>query len=454
MIYLLAFQLDCIQVLTRWNYFRLYLRAIFTAAQGVIAIFISGLADYSNYKKQILIATILVFGVAALPFAALTDKTYGALTGMAVLYGVQNAVQPLYQIMEGAYIPIFMRARSAPPGAVAEEVRRKQVLEKGSYISAIGLVIGNVGGITALLIGVIIAYGRHVTPADGYYNYLLAITIAGCITVVAGIVCAFVFPATKGKPFPADANPLTISVKRVIALLSNIRNYPEAYKLCIGWVIWDVSYSNFLQVFGLLFREQLGLGSSDAEYTVYSFMTPVVASIGSLAWVWAYPRCRFNIKTWAYAFILVSWFAQFWGCLGISNHTKVGYRHRWEFWVFEVFYVSTSSALRSLNRALYSSMLPEGEEAQFFGLEIILGVAVGWIGPLVNGTIQNKTGNLRYPMLPNLFLVIIALGFYVWVDSDKGMKDAEKLIVEQPIAQQEVTTYNTMASAESQTNKK
>lgn len=209
-----------------------------------------------------------------------------------------------------------------------------------------------------------------------------------------------------------------------------MRAYPEAYKLCVGWVIWNVSYSNFLSVFALLFRSELGLGTADAEYTVYSFMSYIVASMGSLTWMWLYPRCGFRMKTWAYGFLAMSIFTNFWGCLGISSHVNVGFKHRAEFWVFEVFYVSSSSALRSLNRALYSSMLPAGSEAQFFGLEIIMGVATGWIGTLVNATIQDRTGNLRYPMLPNLFLAVIALAIYVWVDADQGMRDAEKLAKE------------------------
>lgn len=136
----------------------------------MIAIFLSGIADYSNYKKIILITTILIFGASALPFAALTKQTYSYLTAMAVLYGVQNSISPIYEIMEGAYIPLFMRSRSAVKGAVAEDVRRKQVLEQGSTVSVLGLFIGNVGGIVALLIGLIITYTRGLAVEIGYYK--------------------------------------------------------------------------------------------------------------------------------------------------------------------------------------------------------------------------------------------------------------------------------------------
>lgn len=55
-----------------------------------------------------------------------------------------------------------------------------------------------------------------------------------------------------------------------------------------------------------------------------------------------------------------------------------------------------------------------------------MGVATGWIGPLVQGVIQDRTHNLRFPMIPNVALVLVAIGFYVWTDLEKGMDDAER----------------------------
>ncbi len=69
-------------------------------------------------------------------------------------------------------------------------------------------------------------------------------------------------------------------------------------------------------------------------------------------------------------------------------------------------------------------MLPLGREAQFFGLEITLDLATGWINPLVQGAIQNRTHNLRWPMVPNLGVMLVAAGVYWWVDVEKGMRDA------------------------------
>lgn len=412
-----------------YNSYILYIKAISTAVEGVLGIFTTGIADYSNYKKSIMVGTVFLYGCSALPFAGLYHGTYSQLTGMACLYALMQCIDSIYQITEGSFIPILMRSRAAIriKGSDPEQIKRRQVMNQGSLVSVLGIVIGNIGGITAALIGVIINYSWGSYVKIGYQKFLLAITIAGCLTIVAICFGAYFFPSVKGLKKPPNANLLTMSVKRYITLLKGIRNYPEAWKLCVGWVIWNVSYSNFLSIFMLLFRQELGIGSSDGEYTVWNFMTFISATLGSVSWLLAYPRTPIKIKQWAIMFLIFSVFANFWGCLGISKNTKVGYKHRAEFWIFEILYAGSSSALRSLNRTLYSSMLPEGSEAQYFGLEITMGVSVGWIGSLVNGSIQDRTGNLRWPMVPNIFLVLIALGLYCWVDTEKGMIDAEKL---------------------------
>jgi MFS-type transporter involved in bile tolerance (Atg22 family) len=209
-------------------------------------------------------------------------------------------------------------------------------------------------------------------------------------------------------------------------MFRSLLQYPEAFKLCIGWVLWNTGYSNFLQLLGALFFESTGLDRGSGTYTVYSFMLVVFACMGSLSWLFAFPYTRLHIKSWAYCFLVVNIICVFWGCLGISKNVPIGYKYQAEFWVAIFLFMSTSSALRSLNRVMFASIIPRGSEALFFGLEITLDLATGWVNPLVQAVIQNRTGNLRYPMLPNLFVMLVALGLYLLCNVDKGMEDARK----------------------------
>lgn len=147
-----------------------------------------------------LIISILLFGAFALPFAGLTKQDYNHLTALSVLYCLLTTVQGVYTVIEASYIPVFMRSagwfrsprriRLEVDGSAPDENEpEKRTWKKGFTVSVLGLVSSNVGGLVALIIGIILVYGRGSYVKTGYSNYLLAITIAGCITSMYSRVC-------------------------------------------------------------------------------------------------------------------------------------------------------------------------------------------------------------------------------------------------------------------------
>lgn len=140
--------------------------------------------------------SIFLFGALALPFAGLSKTDYSHLTGLSVLYCVLTTTQGIYTVIEASYIPIFMRSRgwfkstrhvtNEYDQGMEEESRETQIWRKGFLVSVFGLISSNVGGLVALLIGVVLVYARGSYVKIGYSNYLLAITIAGCLTSLHG----------------------------------------------------------------------------------------------------------------------------------------------------------------------------------------------------------------------------------------------------------------------------
>ncbi|KAK2589699.1 hypothetical protein QQS21_012624 [Conoideocrella luteorostrata] len=421
----------------------LYLRSISRATEGVVSILASGLADFSDYRKTMMMCSIYLFGALALPFAGLTGNDYSHLNALSALYVIISTVSGVYTVIEASYIPIFMRSVgwfSKRARLQDEETRGtsdNKAWMQGSMVSVLGLVSGNLGAIVALLIGVIITYSRGSYVTEGYFNFLLAVTVGGCLTILCAAVGHILLPNVPGAERPKDKSIVLLPLRTWLKLLSSIRRYPNAFKLCIGWVLWNTGYSNFLQLIGALFLETSGIQRGSSVYTVYSFTMVVFACIGSLSWLFSFRRTKLHIKKWAYIFLAVNTLCVFWGCIGISDNVTIGYKHQAEFWVSQALFMSTSSALRSLNRVLYASLIPKGSEAAFFGLEITLDLATGWINPLVQGAIQDRTHNLRFPMLPNLLLMLIALGLYFWTDIDQGMRDAETPLAETVVATHE-----------------
>ncbi|KAE8353791.1 autophagy-related protein 22-like protein [Aspergillus coremiiformis] len=404
----------------------LYLRSIGRAMEGIVTIMTAGVADYSRYRKTMMLSSIFLFGALALPFAGLTGSGYNHLNALATLYCLLTTVQGVYTVIEASYIPIFMRSvgglHSASPAADPDTQR---TWKKGFTVSVLALVASNVGGLVALLIGIILVYGIGSYVQVGYFSYLLAITIGGCITIIFATIGKFLLPSVPGQERPKGQNLLFLAVKGWIRMIASARQYPEAFKFCIGWILWNTGYSNFLGLTQSLFLEVTGIARGSGVYQVWSFTNVIFACMGSLGFLFIYPHVHVPIKSWAYFFLTVNFLCVLWGCIGISNHVTIGYKHAAEFWVEQVLFMSTSSALRSYNRTVFASLIPCGSEAQFFGLEITLDLATGWINPLVQGVIQDHTHNLRFPMIPNVLLIFVAALIYFWVDIPKGIEDAK-----------------------------
>jgi hypothetical protein len=138
----------------------------------------AGLADFSDYRKTMMMCSIYVYGALALPSAGLTNNTYGHLNAMSALYVIISTVAGIYTVIEASYIPIFMRSVGwFQPKDRLQDTDESRVTKsdkttwaKGSHVSVLGLVSGNLGAIVALLIGVIITYTRGSYVQEGYFK--------------------------------------------------------------------------------------------------------------------------------------------------------------------------------------------------------------------------------------------------------------------------------------------
>lgn len=57
-----------------------------------------------------MMTSIFLFGLLSLPFAAMSKQDYSHLTVLSTLYVALTVVQDVYTVVEGSYIPIFMRS--------------------------------------------------------------------------------------------------------------------------------------------------------------------------------------------------------------------------------------------------------------------------------------------------------------------------------------------------------
>lgn len=133
----------------------------------------------ADYRKTLLILGIVLFGTFALPYAAFTTKTYRNLVSGSILWVFMTTVQGVYGTLSSSYIPLFMReagwiqtrTRIGQDGKLIipeEETANKELFNRGTKVSVLGLLSGNVGSILGQGIGLIIAHTAGSGITDGY----------------------------------------------------------------------------------------------------------------------------------------------------------------------------------------------------------------------------------------------------------------------------------------------
>lgn len=145
---------------------RLYLTSITRGLQAVACIIVSGAADYSRFRKPMMMITIYIFGILSLPLAAITDLSYQTLTSLSALYCASLVVMVVFMVIQASYIPMFMATARLIPSVdpvSGEHGQRESPASwaKGARVSTWGIVVNNLGMILSVLVGVIIA---HVGP--------------------------------------------------------------------------------------------------------------------------------------------------------------------------------------------------------------------------------------------------------------------------------------------------
>jgi MFS family permease len=137
----------------------------------------------ADNRKNLLILGIVLFGTFALPFASMTTKTYRNLVSGSILWVFMTTVQGIYGTLSSSYIPLFMReagwiqtrTKLGQDGklVVTEEERaNKELFNRGTKVSVLGLLSGNVGSILGQGIGLIIAHSAGSGLTDGYKRFV------------------------------------------------------------------------------------------------------------------------------------------------------------------------------------------------------------------------------------------------------------------------------------------
>jgi len=261
-------------------------------------------------------------------------------------------------------------------------------------LSSKGFAYGYAGGGIALLLvfGIIQGYSFLGFPDKG------AASRAGFL--LTGIWW-FVFAVPTYRYVRVPASPVIVDkpqggIRGYFRIFTEIKKYPSLLLFLVAFLFYNDGIQTIIVVAAIFAREELALsqGTILACFLMIQFVAmPGTLIFGRLAEVYGAKRSLYLALT---LFIVVTIFAYFMNTA-------------WEFWLLGFIIALILGGSQAVSRSFFSSLIPKGKHAEFFGFYAISTKFASVFGPLLFALIIDLTGSARLSILALTFFFIIGI---------------------------------------------
>jgi len=206
--------------------------------------------------------------------------------------------------------------------------------------------------------------------------------------------------------------------------LQNIRRLRNTFRYLAAWFLLSDAFTTLTST-ALLFAKTT-LQMPPSSLILIGILTPSSGILGALLWPVVQRRLGLSSLRVLVVLVAAASIIPLYGVIGLfaPRGAQWGLRVPAEMFVIAVYFGALLGAFQSYARALYSEIIPRGEEARWYGLFSITDKSSSFIGPLVVGLVADLTGDIRYAFV---FLVVVfwaALPVLSGVDVECGRADA------------------------------
>jgi UMF1 family MFS transporter len=335
-----------------------------TTSMAIVALSsppLGAIADHAGIRKRLLLlmTSVSVAGTALMATVGVGDVFWGWLLAVVATVGFEGAL-----VYYNAYLPEL-----APP-------------ERHGRLSGYGFALGYLGSAVALAAALPFAVAR---------NY------AGAFLTTAGLFAAFAVPAFLLLPADRPAGLGLVDAARAgigqsRRTLARIMGMPALRRFLLAYLLYEDGI-NTVVFFSSVFAGHT-LGFTTPEVIQLYFVVQLAALAG--AWVWARPTDLRGPR-----FVVVCTLVQ-WCAVVVAAYFVAT---KGQFFAVAVLAGTGLGAVQAASRAFMSSLIPRGEEAEFFGFYALCGKAAAIFGPLVFGVASWLTGG-------NQRVAIVAIGVF------------------------------------------
>lgn len=206
------------------------------------------------------------------------------------------------------------------------------------------------------------------------------------------------------------------------------RTLPETVKFLLAYLIYNDGIQTVIGVsaiFAAAPPERGGLGIPTDRLILIILMIQFVAFIGALSfgrlagWLGSKRALVISLIIWAGVVI--------YAYLGMRNYEPSGLgisRAELEFWVLGALIALVLGGSQALSRSLFSQMVPQDKEAEFFSIYEISERGTSWMGPFLFAAVNQAIGDLRPAILSVVIFFVVGLALLLTVNVTRAFAES------------------------------
>jgi UMF1 family MFS transporter len=357
--------------------------------QVVVLPVTGAIADRSSHKKQLLALFAYIGSGATIALLFLTGDRF--LLG-ALLFVVANVAFGASIVVYNSFLP-----------QLADPDRRDSV-------SSIGWAIGYIGGGLLLLLNLlaIIIGGDDVDKAAVARWSIVSAGVWWALFTTLPLMRLHNRPAVAGE---ARGSALTDGFRQLGQTLRHLKSYPLTLFFLIAFLVYNDGIQTVITMASVYADKQLGLDQSVQLQTI--LLVQFLAFGGALllgrlakrfgAWKTVLGSLVLWTIVLAIAYFLPAAEKGPGGVLVPAPNAAVS------FMLLGALLGIVLGGSQALSRSLFSQLIPEGKEGEYFGLYEISDKGTSWLGPLLFGLTYQVTH--RYDVAIISLIVFFVIGF-------------------------------------------
>ncbi|WP_380175966.1 MFS transporter [Kineococcus sp. DHX-1] len=369
----------------------LYTITVATLLSAVLLPFVGALADRTRHRHRLLGGFAWVGAVAA--------------TAMVTMGGDRWWLGVLLALVAVVSLTCSLVVNDALLCDVSDP-------EERDAVSSRGWAAGYLGGFTLLAVNLLVVSSPGTFGLTDEWAVRVSLASAGLWWGLFTIVPVLGLRRLPPRPVPVVATTLG-PFRQLLTTLRGLRHHPQVLRFLLAYLIFNDGIQTVIAASSVYGQEELGFSAAQLLTTV--LLVQAVAFVGALA------------------------FGRIAGRYG-AQRTVLGGLVLWIVVVLSAFAVprgafSTWLALavliglvlggtQALSRSLFSRLVPQGAEAEYFSLYQAGERGTSWLGTLVFGLVAQLTGSYRPALVALLAFFVVGAVLLTRVDVAAGVQQA------------------------------